>query len=216
MDDIVTYIILIAGGSASGKTTLANRLKEILSPFAIIISLDNYYKDLSHIPFRQREQHNFDHPQSLDYKLLVGHLKLLKNNYPVQIPQYNFATHTRKKKTLKIQPHPIIIVEGLHTLFYTSLRNIADLKVFVELDNDLRFIRRLRRDLIERKRKLEKIITQYLDTVRPMHEKYIQPSSRFADLIVHGDLLGKSLKKILHYPSLKKFVSNLHINISQD
>ncbi len=208
MDDITTYIILIAGGSASGKTTLANHLKEVLSPQAVIISMDN-----SHVPLRQREKHNFDHPQSLDYKLLVKHLKLLKKNEIVHIPQYNFVTHTRKKKTLKILPYPIVIVEGLHALTYPSLRNIADLKVFVELDNDLRFIRRLQRDLVERKRKLETIIFQYLHTVRPMHERYIQPSQRYADLVVSGSQLETSLKRIIHYPSLKKFVCQLHINI---
>lgn len=213
MDDIKTYIILIAGGSASGKTTLANHLKEVLSPRAVIISMDNYYKDLSHISFRQREKHNFDHPQSLDYKLLVRHLKLLKKNKPVYIPQYNLVTHTRKKKTLEILPHPVVIVEGLHAFTYPSLRNIADLKVFIELDDDLRFIRRLQRDLVERKRTLETIISQYLNTVRPMHEKYIQPLKQFADLIVSGNEMETSLKKILHFPSLKKFVSRLHINV---
>jgi len=213
MDDITTYIIFISGGSASGKTTLANHLKEVLSPQAVIISMDNYYKDLSHIPFRQRENHNFDHPQSLDYKLLVKHLKLLKKNTAVYIPQYNFVTHTRKKKTIETLPHPIIIVEGLHVLTYPLLRDIANLKVFVELENDLRFIRRLQRDLVERKRKLETIISQYLNTVRPMHEKYIHPSKQFADLIVLGNQIETSLQRILHYPSLKKFVSQLHINI---
>ncbi len=214
MDDITTYIILIAGGSASGKTTLANRLEEVLSPQAMIISMDNYYKDLSHVPLRQREKHNFDHPQSLDYKWLVKHLEILRKNKPVHIPQYNFVTHTRKKKALKILPHPIVIVEGLHALTYPSLRDIADLKVFIELDDDLRFIRRLQRDLVERKRKLGTIISQYLDTVRPMHEKYIQPSKQFADLIVPGNQMEISLKKILHISSLKTFISQLHIHVS--
>lgn len=214
MDDIRTYIILIAGGSASGKTTFANRLKDILNPFAVIISSDNYYKDLSHIPLKQRKQYNFDHPHSIDYKLLVKHLSQLKRNISVYIPQYNFTNHTRKKKMFLIQPHPIIIIEGLHTLLYPSLRNISDLKIFVELDNDLRFIRRLDRDLTERKRTLEQVISQYINTVRPMHIKYIQPSSRFADLIVPGNQLDTSLKKILCYPSLKKVIKNLHINIS--
>ncbi|MGC8846348.1 MAG: uridine kinase [Candidatus Hydrogenedens sp.] len=211
---MTTYIILIAGGSASGKTTLANRLSEALSPFAIVISSDNYYKDLSHIPLKQREQFNFDHPQSIDNKLLVKHLIQLKRSESVRIPQYNFINHTRRKRTLQIQPHPIIIIEGLHTLLYPSLRNIADLKVFVELDNDLRFIRRLNRDISERKRTLEKVFSQYLNTVRPIHEKYIQPSKQFADLIVPGNQLGISLKKILCYPSLKNLISDLHINIT--
>jgi len=213
MDDIRTYIILISGGSASGKTTIANRLKEVLFPFAVIISSDNYYKDLSHIPLKQREKYNFDHPQSIDYKLLVKHLLQLKRNECVYIPQYNFANHTRRKKTLLIQPHSIIIIEGLHTLLYPSLRNIADLKIFVELDDDLRFIRRLDRDLTERKRTLGQVISQYINTVRPMHIKYIQPSSRFADLIVHGNQLDTSLKKILCYSSIKKVIKDLHINI---
>ncbi len=213
MDDITTYIILISGGSASGKTTLAYHLKESLSPHAVVISLDNYYKDLSSIPLKQREQHNFDHPQSIDYKLLIEHIKLLKKNKPIYIPQYNFATHIRKKKTLKIQPHSITIIEGLHTLTYPSLRNIANLKIFVELDNDLRFIRRLQRDLIERKRTLEKVISQYINTVRPMHEKYIQPSKQFSDIVVSGNQLEYSLRKILLHPSLKKIASLLHINI---
>jgi len=213
MDDISTYIILFSGGSAYGKITIANRLKEFFFPFAVIISSDNYYKDLSHISMKQREQYNFDHPQSIDYKLLVKHLSQLKRKQCVHIPQYNFATHTRKKKTLLIQPHPILIVEGLHTLLYPSLRNIADLKIFIELDSDLRFIRRLDRDLTERKRKLKQVIFQYIHTVRPMHIKYIQPSSRFADLIVLGNELNTSLKKILCYPSLKKIMKDLHINI---
>lgn len=209
MDDITTYIILIAGGSASGKTTLAHRLKEVLSPLAITISSDNYYKDLSHIPLRQREQHNFDHPHALDYKLLVSHLKKLKRNVAVHIPQYDFVYHIRKQETLEIQPHPILIIEGLHVLTYPSLRHIADLKIFIDLDDDVRFIRRLQRDLVERKRNLEMIITQYLNTVKPMHEKYIQPSRKYADMIVHGDSLEESIQKIRSYPSLKKWISHL-------
>ncbi len=214
MDDVKTYIILIGGGSASGKTTIANRLREILSPSSVIISSDNYYKDLSHYPLEQREQFNFDHPKSIEHTLLVRHLKALKRNKTVFIPQYDFATHTRRKKLLEIKPYPIIIVEGLHVLIFPTLRKIADMKIFVDLDNDLRFIRRLQRDIVERKRTLEKIIFQYLNTVRPMHERYIQPSQKFADITVTGDNLEKSIKKILSYPFLKRFITSLNINIT--
>ncbi len=214
MADIKTYIILIGGGSASGKTTLANQLQSRLFPHSAIVSLDNYYKDLSHLTMQQRKQNNFDHPQSIEFDLLLQHLHLLKRGTPVQIPIYNFITHTRKRNTLRLEPHPILIIEGLHILSYRSIRNMANLKVFVELADDLQLIRRIQRDICERKRTLEQTINQYLYTVRPMYEQFILPSKRYADLVVHGEHLEKAVSKILSYPSLKKFLSRLDLNIT--
>ncbi|HOV32398.1 MAG TPA: uridine kinase [Candidatus Hydrogenedens sp.] len=212
MADINTYIILIGGGSASGKTTLANHLQSRLSPHSIIISLDNYYKDLSHLTMQQRKQNNFDHPQSIEFNLLLKHLRLLRKGYTVKIPIYNFITHTRKQKTQKVEPHSILIIEGLHILTYRPIRNIANLKVFVELSDDLRFIRRIQRDILERRRTLEETTNQYLHTVRPMYEQFILPSKRYADLVVNGENLEEAVSKILSVPSLKKFYPKLFLS----
>ncbi|MCA1902851.1 MAG: uridine kinase [Candidatus Hydrogenedens sp.] len=200
-----SFIVLIGGGSASGKTTIASRLQTELSPHAVVIPIDNYYKDLSHIPMRERLKTNFDHPDAIEIELLMYHLSQLQHHIPIETPVYDFATHTRCHESIIIEPKDIVILEGLHALTFEQLRDISSLKIFVDLDDDLRIIRRIQRDISERGRKINHIIKQYLSTVRPMYKQFIEPSKKFADIIVLGDQLEIAIKNILLHPYLQKF-----------
>jgi len=180
-----TLIIGIAGGTGSGKTTIANYLLESVGPEKIaFLPHDAYYKDLSNLSQEERAQVNFDHPSSLDTPLLIEQIQDLKAGNTVQLPSYDFKTHTRTKATLTIQPRPITLVEGILIFAEPELRRLFDIKIYVDTDADIRFIRRLQRDINERGRTTQSVINQYLKTVRPMHLEFVEPSKRYASLII--------------------------------
>ena len=178
-------LIGIGGGTGSGKTFLALKLQEEFGERkVIIIEQDAYYKDLSHLTLNQRLEKNFDHPDAIDFNLLYDHLNKLIDNQPVNIPIYDFSTHTRRKETKEIQPHPAILLEGIMVLTNARLRNMMNMRIFVETDPDIRFIRRLERDMLERNRTLKHIIKQYKSTVKPMHEQFVEITKKYADIIL--------------------------------
>lgn len=182
---LVPLIIGIAGGSGSGKTTVAQELLNRVGPERIAyLPHDAYYKDLSGLPPIQKAEVNFDHPNSLETELLAHHIRLLKEGKPVKLPVYDFSTHSRTEKTIPITPHRVIVVEGILIFAEPDLRPLFDIKIFVDTDSDLRFIRRLQRDITERGRTPESVIKQYLKTVRPMHLEFVEPSKRYADVII--------------------------------
>jgi uridine kinase len=175
----------ISGGTGSGKTTITNRLIEALSEDnVLILQQDHYYKDLPHLPIEERAKQNFDHPESLDTPLLVNHVRDLREGSAIERPVYDFTQHRRVPATVHLEPRPAIIVEGILIFENPALRNLLDIKIFVDTDADLRFIRRMRRDVRERGRTAESVVEQYLSTVRPMHMEFIEPSKRYADVII--------------------------------
>lgn len=178
------YIIGIAGGSASGKTTIVEALKERFQEKLTVIYFDDYYKDLSNYTIEQRAAVNFDHPDAFDYDDLARDLGKLKRGETIVKPIYDFTIHNRKKETETVAPTPIIVIDGLFTLTIDAIYEQLDLSLFVETAADIRFIRRLERDMVERGRSLESIKNQYLKTVRPMHDLFIEPSKTKADLII--------------------------------
>lgn len=178
-------IIGIAGGTGSGKTTIANVLLERVGAEHIaFLPHDAYYKDLTDLPRAQRDIINFDHPDSLETNLLVDHLKLLKTGATVETPMYDFTRHARTEQTKRVSPQAVILVEGILVFAEADLRKIFDVKIFVDTPPDIRFIRRLQRDIIERGRTVESVINQYETTVRPMHLEFVEPSKRYADVII--------------------------------
>ncbi|MBU7316478.1 uridine kinase [Paenibacillus oleatilyticus] len=179
-------IIGIAGGTGSGKTTVARSVIDRLgSDKVTFISQDNYYKDHSHISLTERESINYDHPFAFDNELLLVHLKQLKNHEVVTAPVYDFSKHARSTtQTVELKPNKIVMIEGLHVLSDEQLRGILDIKVFVDTDPDVRILRRVLRDIEERGRSIQSVYDQYLTTVKPMHEAFIEPSKKYADLII--------------------------------
>jgi uridine kinase len=178
-------VIGIAGGSGSGKTTVAQTILQRVGPDRIsFLQHDAYYKDLSGLPPAQRIEVNFDHPNSLETDLLTKHILQLKDGLPVEVPIYDFSTHSRTDRTYTVQPRGVILVEGILLFTESSLRDLFDVKLFVDTDSDLRFIRRLERDISERGRTLEMVIKQYMSTVRPMHLEFVEPSKRYADVVI--------------------------------
>jgi uridine kinase len=178
-------VIAIAGGSGSGKTTVANVILERVGADRIAyLPHDAYYRDLSELPLAQRATINFDHPNSLESELMMRHIQQLKNWQPVDMPVYDFTHHTRTEKTIRVEPHRVVVVEGILIFAEPELRKLFDVKIFVDTDADLRFIRRLQRDITERGRTTESVITQYLSTVRPMHMEFVEMSKRYADVII--------------------------------
>ena len=178
-------VIGIAGGSGSGKTTVAQEILQRVGPERIaFIQHDSYYKDLTGLPPTQRAEVNFDHPNSLETELMMEHIIQLKQWCPVEIPVYDFTTHTRTKRTIHVTPQRVILVEGILIFADPGLRQLFDIKIFVDTDADIRFIRRLKRDISERGRTTESVINQYLNTVRPMHLEFVEPSKRYADVII--------------------------------
>jgi uridine kinase len=179
------YVIGVAGGSGSGKTTVSNHIQAAVGTGQIVyLQHDSYYRDLSHLPFDERIKVNYDHPDILETSLLVEHLRLLRQGCSVQAPLYDFTTYTRQPVTQLIQPARIILVEGILIFAEKTLRELMDMRIFVDADADLRFIRRLTRDLHERGRSLDSVVEQYLSTVRPMHLEFVEPSKRYADVII--------------------------------
>jgi uridine kinase len=178
-------VIAIAGGTGSGKTTLTNEvLDKVGAEHIALLPHDAYYKDLSHLPPDHRTQINFDHPNSLETELLVQHIKQLKKGLPIELPIYDFKVHTRTLQTTHVEPKPIILVEGILIFAEPELRQLFDIKIFVDTDPDIRFIRRLQRDIAERGRTAESVINQYMNTVRPMHLEFVEQSKRYADIII--------------------------------
>lgn len=178
-------VIGIAGGSGSGKTTVAQAILNQVGPDRIaFLQHDSYYKDLSGLPPVQRAEVNFDHPNSLETDLLKQHIISLREGVPVEVPIYDFSTHSRTDKTFTVTPHRVILVEGILIFTEPALRNLFDVKIFVDTDSDIRFIRRLERDIAERGRTTDSVIKQYQLTVRPMHLEFVEPSKRYADVII--------------------------------
>jgi uridine kinase len=175
----------VAGGTGSGKTTVANVILERVGKQRIAyLPHDAYYRELIGLPPDQRAAMNFDHPDSLETDLMIKHIEQLKLGNPVEIPIYDFSTHSRTSKTIKVEPHPVIIVEGILLFADKKLRELLDVRIFVDTDPDIRFIRRLQRDITERGRTTENVIQQYLTTVRPMHLEFVEPSKRYANVII--------------------------------
>ena len=181
----MSLIIGISGGTGSGKTTVANRILESVKASEVVfIQQDSYYRNLKDLPLDYRHVANFDHPDALDNDLLVNHIRKLRAGESVELPIYDFRTHTRANETRSVEPRPIVIVEGILIFADPRLLEQMDIKVFVDTPDDIRFIRRLRRDIDERGRTLESVIEQYVGTVRPMHIQFVEPSKRYADVII--------------------------------
>jgi uridine kinase len=181
----MSLIIGISGGTGSGKTTVANGILDTVKACEVVfIQQDSYYRNLKDMPLDFRQVANFDHPDAIDNDLLVNHVRKLRAGEPVELPIYDFRTHTRSNETRPVEPKPIVIVEGILIFSDPRLLEQLDVKVFVDTPDDIRFIRRLRRDVAERGRTVESVIEQYLATVRPMHMQFIEPSKRYADVII--------------------------------
>ena len=177
-------VIGIAGGTGSGKTTLINRIKNEFNDEITILSHDFYYKENSHLPFEEREKLNYDHPNSFETGLMVEHIKQLKEGKAVDRPVYDFVIHNRRTDTIKVEPAKVIIVEGILIFENKDLLELFDIKVFIDTDADVRIIRRILRDVRERGRSLDSVINQYLTTVKLMHEEFVEPSKKNADIII--------------------------------
>ena len=186
-------IIGICGGTGSGKTTVARRILEnVRDEYVTYLQQDSYYRNLGDMPIELRHQINFDHPDALDNDLFINHVKALRAGEAIEMPVYDFSVHARKIETIHIDPKPILIIEGILIFVDAALRELMDVKIFVDTADDLRFIRRLERDVSERGRSVQSVIKQYLETVRPMHQQFVEPSKRFADVIIpeggHNDV----------------------------
>lgn len=178
-------VIGVAGGSGAGKSTAIRNLTQVLPESDyLILHHDNYYADLAEIPLEERTKTNFDHPEALETKLLVQHIKELQAGRSIEAPMYNFFTHTREQETFSIHPSTIIFVDGILLFEDAPLRELFDLKIFIDTPDDIRFIRRLQRDIAERGRTVQSVIDQYLSTVQPMYLEFVEPSKRYADVII--------------------------------
>jgi uridine kinase len=192
-------IIGVAGGTASGKTTVSQKILDAVGPNQLVyLQHDAYYRDLSHLSLAERQAFNFDHPDSLENELLIAHLRLLLQGQPVQVPKYDFAHYVRTDQLKQIEPRPVILVEGILIFADKAMRELMDLKIYVDTPDDLRFIRRLQRDVLERGRSVDHVIEQYLATVRPMHLEFVEPSKRHADVIIpHGGQNEKGIQMVV-------------------
>ena len=178
-------VIGICGGTGSGKTTVANViLQRVGAQRLAFLPHDAYYRDQKSLPLAQRATINYDHPDSLETDLLVKHINQLKRGQAVEMPIYDFTTHSRTNQTVHVEPRQVILVEGILIFYEAALRELFDVKIYVDTDPDIRFIRRLQRDIVERGRTTESVIQQYLTTVRPMHMEFVEPSKRYADVII--------------------------------
>ena len=179
-----TIIIGIAGGTGSGKTTLTRKLQETFGPDVSVVYHDNYYKRHDGMTYTQRAALNYDHPDAFDTVLMVEHLRQLLDGRSVQCPVYDYTVHNRSDETIEVRPTKVIIVEGILIFENKALRDLMDIKIFVDTDADVRILRRILRDVKERGRSLDSVISQYLTTVKPMHEQFVQPSRQYADIVV--------------------------------
>ena len=177
-------VIGIAGGTGSGKSTLADNIKKEFENNITMLSHDYYYKNNEHLPFEERVKLNYDHPNAFETDLLIEHLQKLRNGEIIKRPSYSFIEHLREKETYDVVPKKVIIVEGILIFENKTLRDMMDIKIFVDADADIRFIRRLLRDVEERGRTLPSVVEQYCNTVKPMHEQFVEPSKKYADIIV--------------------------------
>jgi len=185
MPTIRPVTIGVAGGTGSGKTTVSHAIMERVGEDKVVyFPHDSYYLDLDKMPISASEVVNFDHPDSLETNLMVEHIKQLQRGEAVDIPIYDFSTHSRRPETQHIEPRPIILIEGILIFVEPALRDLCDVRVFVDIDADIRFIRRLKRDIVERGRSVESVIHQYLESVRPMHLEFVEPSKRYAHVII--------------------------------
>ena len=181
-------IIGIAGGTGSGKSTFTNRLKNEFGDEVAVVYHDNYYKRQDDVPFEERKKKNYDHPDAFETELLIEHIGKLKNGEAIDCPVYDYSRHNRSDKTLRIEPRKIILIEGILVLADPRLRDLLDIKIFVEADADERILRRIVRDVKERGRDLDNIVSQYLTTVKPMHYLYVEPTKAMADIIINSGL----------------------------
>ena len=178
-------IIGIAGGTGSGKTTVVKRISKALPPHcAAVIPLDSYYNDTTGLTPEERAAINFDHPDAFDWKLLSEHIKMLKNGEAIEQPTYSYIESNRQKETVHVEPKPVVIIEGIMALHNKKLRDMMDLKIFVDTDDDVRLIRNIRRDVVERGRTVDMVLDRYEKVLKPMHEQFIEPTKKYADLIV--------------------------------
>ena len=177
-------VIAVAGGSGSGKTTVARAIDEAVRRESVLIEQDAYYQDLAHLPLEERKRVNFDHPEAFDTELMVAQLRTLLAGRPIDRPTYDYPAHTRAAATVRVEPRDVILVDGILLFADARLRPLFDIKVFVDVPDDVRFIRRLQRDVVERGRTMDAVIEQYLTTVRPMHLEFVEPSKRYADIIL--------------------------------
>lgn len=200
------FVIGVAGGSGSGKSTVTRQVLASVGPdMATVLYQDDYYLDQTEMSPEERRKTNYDHPDAFDWPLMMQHLQALRRGEAVEMPTYDFTAHNRASKTITLQPAPVIVVEGLFALYDAELRKMMSLKIFVDTAPDVRFIRRLQRDMAERGRTAESVITQYMDTVRPMHKQFIEPTKRRADVILpHGandpavDIITTKVKTLIH------------------
>ena len=201
-------VIGLAGGTGSGKTTVAEAIVHALDGERVaFLEHDAYYQDLRPLPFEERAAQNFDHPDAFETDLMIAHLRRLRAGEAVSKPIYDYATHLRTEQSIPVEPAPVIVVEGILVLAEPELRDLMDLKIFVDTDADLRFVRRIQRDIKERGRSPESVIEQYLATVRPMHLQFVEPSKRHADLIIpEGGENRVALEVILS--SIREFLRN--------
>lgn len=192
-------VVGISGGTGSGKTTLSELILEKIGREKIAyLPHDAYYRDQKHLPLEERAKVNYDHPDSLETELLIEHIEQLKAGQPVEMPQYDFTVHNRKQETLTIKPKRVVLVEGILIFVEKALRNLFDMKIYVDTDADIRFIRRLTRDVTERGRTVQSVINQYLNTVRPMHLEFVENSKRYADIIVpEGGMNAVALEMVI-------------------
>jgi uridine kinase len=184
----MALVVGIAGGTASGKTTVARKLIEAIPARKVaLLEQDSYYRDLSDLPLEERAQFNFDHPDAFDIATMVAHLAALKAGRAVDVPIYDFARHVPKTETIHVEPAPVVMIDGILVLAIEQVRELLDVKIFVDTDDDVRVIRRIERDVRDRGRTLEGVVEQYFRTVRPMHRGFVEPSKRYADIVIpHG------------------------------
>ena len=179
-----SFVVGIAGGTGAGKTTVSRLITENVADSVTHVPLDNYYEDLSHLDVDERERVNYDHPDAFEWPLLRDHLETLLSGQPVEMPQYDFDVHNRADETVRVEPTDVIVLEGILALYDDAVNEMLDLRLYVETDADVRILRRIERDVVERGRDLEGVIDQYLSTVKPMHEQFIEPTKKHADLII--------------------------------
>lgn len=199
-----SLLIGIAGGTGSGKSTFTDRIKAAFPDDVAVLYLDNYYKAHDEMPFEERKKLNYDHPDAFDTDLIVSDLRKLKSGQAIISPTYNYADHNRAEKTMFIEPKPVVLTEGILTLYDEELRSLFDIKIFVDADADERILRRVLRDTKERGRDIENIIDQYLTTVKPMHYRYVEPTRIYADIVLNSgmndvafDLVKQKIKSLL-------------------